>query len=376
MDPIPVHRAAHLFSFVEFLHSIGAPVDRRLESARLPTMPGDRHDALVPLLRSQIFVNAMGRTEGIDDLALRAKDFTTIKRLLDPAVVGRICSAPTLKTALEASFKLAKREISHLDCWMVLDRDTVRICQSYRIPFDDQGLQHFELGTNTNLLRIVQLFAGPGWIPKTMAFRSTIAPGRYAAERFPDTRFLTGRKFGWIDMPRSMLSLPGAGSMANESRTDRHSPPNSSAAPAADFASFLKQVLLAYLGDGHLPVQLAAEIAGTSVRTMQRQLAESGVTYSELVQQARFEAASRLLLDPGNKVIDVAQEVGYDDPAHFARAFRRIAGVSPREYRIAVVQGRAALPRSSEPGLHAGHHESKHPLEVRDQHLRHLVLPH
>ena len=69
------------------------------------------------------------------------------------------------------------------------------------------------------------------------------------------------------------------------------------------------------------------------MRTLQRQLAEFGVSYSKLVEQTRFEAASRLLQDPGNKVIDVAYGVGYENPAHFARAFRRTASVSPREYR-------------------------------------------
>jgi len=33
------------------------------------------------------------------------------------------------------------------------------------------------------------------------------------------------------------------------------------------------------------------------------------------------------------KIIDAAFAAGYDDPAHFARAFRRIAGVTPREFR-------------------------------------------
>jgi AraC-like DNA-binding protein len=33
------------------------------------------------------------------------------------------------------------------------------------------------------------------------------------------------------------------------------------------------------------------------------------------------------------KVKDVAKRLGYSDSAHFARAFRRIAGVSPKAYR-------------------------------------------
>ena len=33
-----------------------------------------------------------------------------------------------------------------------------------------------------------------------------------------------------------------------------------------------------------------------------------------------------------NAITDIASLPGYSDPSHFARAFRRLAGVSPREY--------------------------------------------
>jgi AraC-like DNA-binding protein len=36
---------------------------------------------------------------------------------------------------------------------------------------------------------------------------------------------------------------------------------------------------------------------------------------------------------PDLKLIDVALESGYQDPANFTRAFRRWAGVSPTDYR-------------------------------------------
>jgi len=44
-------------------------------------------------------------------------------------------------------------------------------------------------------------------------------------------------------------------------------------------------------------------------------------------------AASQMLQNPGMNVTDIAHRLGYSDVAHFARAFRRIAGVTPLMYR-------------------------------------------
>jgi len=80
-------------------------------------------------------------------------------------------------------------------------------------------------------------------------------------------------------------------------------------------------------------VALGAEIAGTSVRTVQRRLADLGSSYSEVVDRARFDVASRMLTETDAPSIQVAQATGYGDPSHFARAFRRLTGLSPSKYR-------------------------------------------
>ena len=102
---------------------------------------------------------------------------------------------------------------------------------------------------------------------------------------------------------------------------------------ATDFAGSLKQVLRTYAQESDLTIEVASELCNTSKRSLQRRLAETGTRYSEVLDQVRFDAARGLRRDPGMKVTDVAHTLGYSDSAHFSRAFRRIAGVSPRAYR-------------------------------------------
>ncbi len=78
---------------------------------------------------------------------------------------------------------------------------------------------------------------------------------------------------------------------------------------------------------------MAAELMGFSRRTLQRHLKAANLTYSQLLDRARYETATRMLSHPAVKVIDVAYHCGYEDPSHFIRAFRRIAGTSPGQYK-------------------------------------------
>src|SRR5262249_45391124 len=84
---------------------------------------------------------------------------------------------------------------------------------------------------------------------------------------------------------------------------------------------------------GYPPIASAADAMGMSVRSLQRHLAEAGVTYKSLVTGARLAAARARLEDPDAKILDVALDLGYSDPAHFTRAFRPRAATAPREFR-------------------------------------------
>lgn len=102
--------------------------------------------------------------------------------------------------------------------------------------------------------------------------------------------------------------------------------------PRPSFAS-LRRELVSALPSGAVSIRFAAGICALSVRTLQRRLARAGLTYSDLIQGIRRDLALRLVRDPERRLIDIGQELGYDDPAHFTRAFRRWTGTAPRTYR-------------------------------------------
>jgi AraC family transcriptional regulator, regulatory protein of adaptative response / methylphosphotriester-DNA alkyltransferase methyltransferase len=79
--------------------------------------------------------------------------------------------------------------------------------------------------------------------------------------------------------------------------------------------------------------EIARRVA-SSRRQLQRAYAEIGqTTFRDHLTRVRMEKAAELLTSRGLTVREVANRVGYRQPAQFAKAFRRHLGVAPSDYR-------------------------------------------
>jgi AraC-like DNA-binding protein len=103
--------------------------------------------------------------------------------------------------------------------------------------------------------------------------------------------------------------------------------------PVTATAETVQQIVTTLLPDGSPDIHTVAAMARLSVRTLQRRLHDHGVTFAGLVARARLDRAQGMLADPACRIIDVALDLGYSDPAHFTRGFVRWTGVAPREFR-------------------------------------------
>ncbi len=59
--------------------------------------------------------------------------------------------------------------------------------------------------------------------------------------------------------------------------------------------------------------------------------------FYEIINEMRIAKAKELLVDPGLTVAAVCDMVGYNDPAHFSKVFKRLEGISANEYRGRIV---------------------------------------
>ncbi|MDU0342540.1 helix-turn-helix transcriptional regulator [Bosea rubneri] len=84
---------------------------------------------------------------------------------------------------------------------------------------------------------------------------------------------------------------------------------------------------------GSVSIDRAARPMGTSVRTLQRELDRLGTDFRSLTNAARIQRAIELLRHTNSSITRVSAEMGYSSPANFARAFQKVTGRTPREFR-------------------------------------------
>lgn len=97
--------------------------------------------------------------------------------------------------------------------------------------------------------------------------------------------------------------------------------------------ALVRRVLAARIGRGIPEIDDVARQLAVAPRTLQRRLAAEGMSFKELVDLVRRDAAERLLADRSLAVAEIAYLLGFSEPGAFHRAFRRWHGVTPVEYR-------------------------------------------
>lgn len=81
-------------------------------------------------------------------------------------------------------------------------------------------------------------------------------------------------------------------------------------------------------------VQELARLCGMSLATFRRRFgAAVGVAPKDYITACRIHRACRLLLEDGDKMIEIAGKCGFSDVSGFNRCFLKLTGLAPRDYR-------------------------------------------
>lgn len=90
------------------------------------------------------------------------------------------------------------------------------------------------------------------------------------------------------------------------------------------------------------PAHVASRLSISS-RTLRRRLAEYDTNFESLLDRARFDIACHLLANSAASMTQITELLGYAHSSALSRAFRRWAGMSPRDWRAERASGTAPV---------------------------------
>ena len=95
----------------------------------------------------------------------------------------------------------------------------------------------------------------------------------------------------------------------------------------------VNRVVQANADEGIFDANTLASHMGMSLRSLQRQLQNAGITAAQLLEDECQVRARHLLRHTNQSVKEIARSLGYSDDRAFRRAFQRWTGQSPTAYR-------------------------------------------
>jgi AraC-like DNA-binding protein len=324
VQPIPLIRAGMIRPALDWLGRRGIAEPPELRSVR--RLVYDPRALLPAAVAGAVFL-AAERAAATTEFGLDLGETTPLLETADWGAV--LARAPNVGAAIQIATVASRRFNTAQRLWAMRRADEVwlqhRLGASI-VAGRDAG-HAYTLGL---LLQLLRLGMGRDWRPLEIHLECARPPHAVLLEDRVQRRVVYERDATAIVFPESVLAAPYP-------RFLRHAPAVAGAlVPADSLDTSARQLVDALIDLGSADLRSAAAAIHVSERSLQRRLQAAGLQFKDLVEEARFARARRLLAERSAKIVEISNELGYSDSANFTRAFRRWSGVAPQTFRRSI----------------------------------------
>jgi AraC-like DNA-binding protein len=318
---LPIVQAGLLFPTFDYAAQVGADTNALRLRAGLPEEVFDDPTHFVPASGWYRLFRELALDTGCEDIGWRVACANPLKAYSREFVEG-ISSAPSLLESMRVVERTHKRHCNNHHVW-------VRVLGDFGYVFhrevgQEPGYEQRAAFRAAGIVLIVQAYLGDDWAPDLIVTETPL--DTIPAATLETTRVLQRRGYGAIRIPRAALAATHPHPFTADYALGEPT--------AANARGQVKQLLRSYGASPAMPsVHDLADMMHVSSRSLQRHLAAQGSSCQALADEARYEAARDLLQDSALSITDISRQLGYKDPSHFSRSFRRISGLAPGEYR-------------------------------------------
>lgn len=326
-------RSAALTDYAEVARSVGLDPLQMLRRAGIGLAALQEPDLMVPADAVRQLLEDSAAQSRTENFGLRMAERRRLSNLGPVGLLAR--DEPTLRLALQAVIRYGSlhNQALHVD---IEEAGGIATIREELLTGSGAVRQSIEL-TLGALMRILRVLLGQDWAPRRVCLMHPPPTDASLHHRLLGWRLDFGHAFNGIVCTSADLDTPLAASdpvMARYARqTLEAALPQGDDRHADRLPHELRQLMLVLLPTGRCSVEQVAQHLGMTRRTLHRQLAARGQSFSALLQALRLELAARYLAQPSRRLAEVAQQLGFSAQSAFSRWHRHHHHRSPSEDR-------------------------------------------
>ena len=324
-------KAAFLQQFKLAMKDNGVEVEPYLKRFRLPVNDVNDSDTYLPGKPFWHLINQVAIEEIIPDFGMQVAQVTPWYKV--ESMQKFLARSRSLASLLDAFCEIASAQSSnarfntHVEdgqCWF----------EYHGVPVISNDIQ-MELYRVASMIELVQLATGKNWRP--LEVRLMMNKNRVVEKNciLDDCELVFSQTHTAIVFPAGLLDAtittrpddsPGDIDINESLKLD-------DIQNRTKLVNALHEIFSFYVTEDKLTINMIADIVGLSTRSLQRVMKKHDISYNALLNTARQQYAETQLKNPEVKISDIAYQLGYNDTAHFTRAFKRWTGMTPSQYR-------------------------------------------
>ncbi len=323
MKDIHFIKAAQALPFVQQLEEIGVPVDHLSQQTKMPIDSVRQQCGVIAEYSVWQFIELCATKEGYNflgyDCALR-QPITSLDKLGG----FRMRMAPTLKMILEYFINDIQSETTGAFYSLQAENDAVWF---YRLPMFGKKITSWQTEQYmiVIIIQIIRLCSGKHWLPEKIQISALNKPQQVPLE-WSNINIEWGCGATGIMLSKTQMMLSP---ITLETPLSYNDSENFTSISSPQLIDFIETQILT----NRLNIHSTAEETGLSCATLKRRLLEMKTSYSKLIEQVRFDMAKQLLSQADTSILEVSIILAYDHHSSFTRAFKKMSGHTPNEYK-------------------------------------------
>ena len=325
---ITLLRAAFAEPFRIALERNGLVPGHWFRKVRLPMRKLTDPDALIPEKPFWHLINQVAISQGIPDFGsqvARAVPWYEIETLK-----SEIAFQPDLRSMLTRFCQVAPSQSSIASFRMSTHGETC-LFKHLSKPLIRYDIQ-MEIYHLTCMLDLVRLYTGRDWRPNHIRLMMKQNQIIESNPIFNGCDLVFSQPCSSIEFDTRYLDIPSPRKRNKDpevTTTRKRGSLKNRVIPLQVISEYLDT----YITEENLSLALVAGILDLSPRGAQRLIRSHGSSYRELLNEARKKYATLKLSSGEDSIGDIASQLGYNDQAHFTRAFKRWTGFNPSDFR-------------------------------------------